>query len=260
MSTRETVSQSGSAAREEPVGHSKARPGGPDAHLVALQQGAGNQFVQRMLRASPPPFSRGRRASPIRRGRALPTIQRYRVRVPRNADCETVADWLDSSGPHSPDWALTTVDFSLRPAPHVEAGEGDGEYVVTFPTATVGISKTVDMPNWRPPAGPMREAWSAAYAELRTHEAEHEAIGDRWKTTLEGRLHEFSTTVTAESERAAGRQGVAALSVDWEIWGDEHQADQDLIDPFNVTLICPVDEEDEEAGTAIGIEAHGEPS
>ena len=41
----------------------------------------------------------------------------------------------------------------------------------------------------------------------------------------------------------------------------EHQADQDAIDPFYATLNQPAEEEeDAEAETTIGIEAHGETS
>ena len=41
----------------------------------------------------------------------------------------------------------------------------------------------------------------------------------------------------------------------------EHQADQEAIDPYYATLSAPAEEEeDAEAETATGIEAHGETS
>ncbi len=270
MSTRETASRSASTTHEEQTGRSTGRPGGPDAHLLALQRGAGNQFVQRMLRASPPPPSRGRRAPPITRRRAVPAIQRYRVGLPGSADSAALVGWLNSSGPHSPAWALTTPRFTRRSSPHVETVESESEdsdseaeveYTVTFPTATVTVSTRVDMPNWTASNPPMQAAWDAMHSQLRTHEAEHEAIGERWKTLLQERIREFSTTVYGGTESAARTQGIADLAQDWETWMGEHQADQDAIDPYYATLYPPVeDDEDAEAETAIGMEAHGETS
>lgn len=270
MSTRETANRAASTAREEPASRSTGRPVGPDAHLLALQRGAGNQFVQRMLRASPPPPPRGRGAPPITRGRAVPAIQRYGVGLPGSADSAALVDWLNSSGPHSPAWALTTPSFTRTSTAQVETVESESadsdseaevEYTVTFPTATVTVSTTVDMPNWTASNPPMQAAWDAMHGQLRTHEAEHEAIGESWRTLLEERIREFSTTVYGGTESAARRQANADLALDWDTWMGEHQADQDAIDPYYATLYPPVEEEENaEAETAIGIEAHGEPS
>jgi len=270
MSTRETASRAASTTHEEQAGRFTGRAGGPDAHLLALQRGAGNQFVQRMLRASTPPPPRGRRAAPITRGRAGPTIQRYRVGLPGSADATALVGWLNSSGPHSPAWALTTPTFTRSGAPLVETvenesedsdSEAEAEYTVTFPTATVTVSTRVDMPNWTASSPPMQAAWNAMHGQLRTHEAEHEAIAERWKTLLQERIREFSTTVYGGTESAARRQALADLAQDWETWMGEHQADQEAIDPYYATLSAPAEEEeDAEAETATGIEAHGETS
>ena len=100
----------------------------------------------------------------------------------------------------------------------------------------VTVRTTVDMPQWNPTDLAMATAWQAMHATLRAHEAEHEAIADRWKDTLLERLTNLSLTLNVHSRAAAQR---AAVQAEWRGWLIEHQNDQNVIDPFTAVLDCP---------------------
>lgn len=85
----------------------------------------------------------------------------------------------------------------------------------------------------------MTTAWQAMYATLRAHEAEHEAIADRWRHILQDRLANLSLTVIARTRAAAQQAAQAAVQAEWRGWLVEHQSDQNAIDPFTAVLDCP---------------------
>lgn len=221
-----------------------------------LHRTIGNRQVVRLLHDA------GRweaqRAEPRREhgaaGRPTASVQRYAVGVDADASCEEVFNWLQSSSPHKPAWAKTKVKFTWQRDMSATAEEEDDTYTVTVADTSVDVEKNVDMPEYAPTSKGMQEAWSTMYAELRAHEAEHEAIADDWQTTLSDRLAAASYTVTAESEDAAKKKGLALADADWTQWIKDHQAAQDAIDPFFATLTCPA-EDDEESEEWLGDEA-----
>lgn len=184
-----------------------------------LQRHVGNAGVQRLIGPAPYP------------------VQRYRVGVPRTADCETVIQWLNTQSPYRPMWAKTNVRFSWTGTYKVTGTAPDFQVSIANPRVTV--RKPVDMPQWRPRDPALAAAWTGMYGQLRAHEAEHEAIADRWRETLLERLAALSLPITASSRRAALAAARAALDAEWQGWLTEHQADQDAIDPYVAVLDCP---------------------
>lgn len=181
--------------------------------LLNLQRLAGNRAVAGVL---------GRR----------PTIQRWAVGYnAASEDCIAAANWITAHTPHPRGaWARTFVRFARSGTVQV-SGTGT-DLTATFSDPAVTPTKRVDMPTWSPTRPIMAAAWSRASTELRAHETAHEEKGDEWKTELESRLTSFSEPVRS---RAAGE---AELSRQWRQWVADHQADQDLLDPFSVTLDC----------------------
>lgn len=226
--------------RAEPDEPGPAPPGGPALRRLtgsllqsadgglrgravrSLQQTAGNSSVQRLL--NPPS------------GAALP-VQRYAVGVRRTASCQQVIDWLNTQNPHRPAWAKTTPRFNWTGGVEVTGSAPD--FQVSISNARVTVNTTVDMPQWNPADPAMTSAWQAMHATLRTHEAEHEAIADRWKDTLRERLTALSLTVSAGNRAAAQQAAQAAVQAEWRAWLVEHQNDQTAIDPFTAVLDCP---------------------
>jgi len=132
--------------------------------------------------------------------------------------------------------------------------EEEGTYTVTVADSAVTLTKVVDMPQYAPASRGMRQAWSAMYSELRTHEGEHETIADEWQTTINENLAAAEYTVTAGSADEARQRGLALADGDWTQWIADQQAAQNAIDPYFATLTCPAEDEGEEEA-AIGEEA-----
>jgi len=211
------------------------------AHLTDLQRAVGNQHVLHVLR-SLPGAEPGRRS---RRG-GFP-IQRYAVNQPASAGAEALVNWLNTSSPHQPAWAKTTANFSWKRQMSAEPVEDEeGRYRVTVADSTVTHTNAVDMPTWTAARPPMQASWDAMWSELRAHEAEHEAIGTGWKTTLEERLAAAEYVVSASSVAGAKAAGLALADADWATWIAEHQADQTALDtpPFFATLMEPAEEDE----------------
>ncbi|HWQ14150.1 MAG TPA: DUF922 domain-containing protein [Roseiflexaceae bacterium] len=191
--------------------------------LVELQARVGNAAVERAL------------------------AQRYPVRVRPGASCAQVVDWLNTSNPHAPDWALTRAGFTWS-----------GGFTITgsAPSFTLSLSNPqvrmsgprVDMPEWRPGSPAMREAWQDMYARLRRHEAEHEAIARRWHATLTERLQNLSLEVNASSRAQVRRRARALVNAAWDSWLAEYRADMTSIDPHTEELHCPTAQADAPAG------------
>lgn len=183
------------------------------ASLLQLQRLAGNRAVAGAVRG-------------------VPTIQRWAVGYnAATEDCVAAANWITAHTPHPRGaWARTFVSFS-RTGNLQTSGTGTN-LTATVADPAVTHSKRVDMPTWSPTRPSMVAAWSRASTELRAHEATHEQKGDEWRTEMQSRLASFSAPVRS---RAAGE---AELGRQWAQWLVDHQADQDTLDPFTVTLDC----------------------
>ena len=88
------------------------------------------------------------------------------------------------------------------------------------------------MPQWAPTHPAMRTAWTVMTADLRVHEAQHEAIGERWKATMVDRLKNLSLSVGSRND------GQRTVQTEFDGWVAEHQAEQSSIDPFTAMLDC----------------------
>jgi len=196
-----------------------------------LQQERGNAYVQRVM---------------AELQKVPQSIQRYRVGVPANADCATVLDWMNTSNPYAGEgnWAKTRVRFRWSGGLNITGSAPDFHVSVVNPRVTV--SKTVDMPQWRPRDRALRSAWRNMYRTLRAHEAEHEGIGTAWRTILLDRLRALDLPVTAPDRATAMRQANDVVNAEWSTWLDEHQEAQSAIDPYTAPLECP----EEEASTS----------
>lgn len=195
--------------------------GGRNRVLGAIGQTVGNQAVQRLM------------------GNGAPTVQRWAMSLDRSTeDCAVVASWINAHTPHPRGgWARTRVHFSWTGTTTFTGEAPNLEVSVTG--ASVSHTKSVDMPIWSPTEPGMRSAWGTAWANLRAHEAEHERIGDDWRSELETRLASLRESVPSE---AAGRRRVEEL---WNSWKVEHQDAQSAIDPFFTNVNCPDIEEPE---------------
>lgn len=183
---------------------------------TALQRRHGNAAVQRLLA----PAS------------ALP-LQRWAVGLNRaTTDCGQIVSYIDANSPYRPAWAKTRVRFNWGGSPAYTESEGVTTATVSNPTVTKTVS--VDMPEWSPTDPAISQAWGPMYGTLRAHETRHEEIATTWKATLTSRLSALSVTV-ADRKIATFN---AAVQAEWNAWLAEHQADQDLIDPFTAILDC----------------------
>lgn len=201
------------AADDRAHEHPSTRPP-TAAGLLHLQRSAGNAAVARH-------------------------VQRYAVGVPATADHAALMSWLTTKNPYAPDSAAkTNAKFSYKVA-WVAKGEPGSWTVTPAAGAAVTMTKTVDMPVWAAKDPKLQQEWAAGVAALRTHEGAHEALATTWKTNLEGRLAAFSTTSTADNETGAGKDASAELATQWQTWLDEHQAAQEALDPYAVTVTDP---------------------
>jgi len=114
----------------------------------------------------------------------------------------------------------------------VQVSGSGTDLTATVNNPAVTHTKRVDMPTWSPTGPTMAAAWSRASTELRAHEAVHESKGDEWRADLQSRLALFSEPVRSQAA------GEAELNRQWTSWVADHQADQNLLDPFTVTLDC----------------------
>jgi len=162
----------------------------------------------------------------------VPTIQRWAVGYnAASEDCVAAANWITGHTPHPRGaWARTFVSFTQGGT--VQTTGTGTNLTATVANPSVTHSKRVDMPTWSPTRPTMSAAWSRASTELRAHEAVHEQKGDEWRTELESRLTSFSAPVRSQ---AAGQ---TELNRQWTQWVADHQTDQNLLDPFTVTLDC----------------------
>ncbi|KRA38810.1 MULTISPECIES: DUF922 domain-containing protein [unclassified Nocardioides] len=183
--------------------------------VLALQRAAGNGAVARLM-----------------------AVQRYAVGAKKDADSATVLAWLAANSPYAPEAAHTKAAFSMKRAfDATESKESPGTWTVTVKSSSVAMTKSVDMPTWAPTK--IKAEWDAAHSALRAHEALHEGVADKWKTTLEGRLSTFTHTTAASSWDDATAKAGVELNALWATWIQEHQDDQDKLDPYAVTIGAP---------------------
>jgi hypothetical protein len=212
-----------------------------DRHsAVALQRTLGNAVVCRLLQQ--------RRTSQA----TAPRIQRYPVDAPCDADCDTVLDWLNTESPYAGDgnWANTTCTYDVRKGkPVASPYEVDGitYFRVRLKQPRVSVACSVDMPRWKPCNRATREAWRAAWARLRKHEAEHEAIGREHRKVMETFLTELDIYTDATDRADAVAQADAVINDDLARLEAEAQEAQTAIDPFRAPFDCPDDGTEDES-------------
>ncbi len=207
-----------------------------------LQERSGNVAVQRLVGVV---------------DAGLP-VQRWAVGLARGTtDCATVVSYLDVNSPYkaTSGWARTRASFVWGGSPSYTESGGVITASVTSPTVTPTVS--VDMPTWSPTNATMASAWSGMTANLRAHEARHEAIAATWLTTLRTRLAALSVTVPNRTLAAFNR----AVQAEWDGWIAEHQAAQNAIDPYTAILDCSGGEGEESETVGVGEESAfgGEP-
>lgn len=195
--------------------------------VAALQQRHGNAAVQRLIAGTD----------------GLP-VQRWRVGLPAaTSDCARVVRYMDTHSPYrrGDGWAETRAHFRWGGQPQISEESGVFWGSVANPTVTPEVH--VDMPEWTPTDPAMAAAWAAMYADLRAHEAEHEAIAARWEGILRANLAELNAQMPNRTEGAWR----AAVQREWGNWLRSHQDDQDLIDPYTAILDCSGGEPTEES-------------
>jgi hypothetical protein len=210
----------------------RADAGTRERLVGTLQRLHGNDALQRLF--APPD--------------ALP-VQRWRVGLPRRTtDCDRIIDYVSTNSPYgtTSGAARTNARFRWHGTPtHSDAGDA---LTATVHNPRVTKKVTVDLPRWSPTDPAISAAWSAAMADLRAHEARHEAIAETWEATLLGRLTALSVPL---ADRRAGTF-TAAVQAEWDGWIADHLAAQEAIDPYWTTFTCPAPSEEAEAEPAPG--------
>lgn len=181
-------------------------------------------------------------------GFATLPVQRWAVALPAGTtDCARVVSYMDATSPYraTSGWARTNARFTWGGDPAYSTADGVTSATVSNPTVTPSVN--VDMPRWTPTDPAMASAWSSMTADLRAHEALHEAIATRWDTTLRSNLSTLTVTV-ANRNIATFR---AAVQAEWDGWLGQHQAEQTGIDPFTAVLDCSGDSRGSSEATPI---------
>jgi predicted secreted Zn-dependent protease len=237
---REVGAAGAAGAPREPTAAPRGLNGGRGrVSVLALQRRFGNAAVQRLLASDVTPTAQHEAVQRLAGG-DLP-VQRYAIGLKATASCDEVLGYIGAHSPYSPEAAHTKVTFTWTGDPVVAGAKPD--YTVTYPAAVVTVTKKVDMPMWSP-TGPMQAPWNAAWAKLRKHEGEHEAVGDKWKATLETNLRALSLTISASSPTAAKTEAKKQAEAEFKGWLPDHQKEQLALDPFEVIIDCPAEESD----------------
>jgi predicted secreted Zn-dependent protease len=198
-----------------------ADSGARERLVGTLQRLHGNTAVQRLLEPAGAP--------------ALP-VQRWRVGLARGTtDCERIVGYVNAHSPYAATsgWAQTKARFRWHGNPAYTDDGGTLTATVANPRVTPTV--TVDMPTWAPTDPGIRDAWSATMADLRAHEARHEAIAEEWEATLLDRL----TNLTVDVANRRRRTWTAAVQAEWNGWIADHQDAQLAIDPYEAVFTCP---------------------
>lgn len=260
--------------------------------VSSLQRQNGNQFVQRLVadyqkqdiqrhgdgcaacggqHVEDEEQVQVQRAPNLRRA---PYIQRYTV--PGSLSCMGTVSYMNQSSPYRPNWAKTSPHYTFVGAT-TDSNErlDDGSYIYTMQgRSSNSITHTApqDLPNWNPTARPNREAevaaWNTMHGTLQAHENEHVRIAEENRVAMETDWQNVNIEGTGASLAAARTDAARQLREDKALWLAQSQAQQDMIDPFSVELVCPAPPaEDEEGASAestsaepitVGGQAHGE--
>lgn len=207
--------------------------------MARLQRSVGNAAVQRLMASRVP----------------LRPVQRWAVGLARGqSDAGAVVRYINANSPHpNKAWALTKVAFTANKDLAVSGTAPDFTVAPTNPA--VSYTKTVDMPTWSPSDPGMAASWASMSADLRAHEAEHEAIGDTSQASMLTNLQGWSHSATAKPSAAAKSEAKAQLDADWAGWLADHQTDQNAIDPYYAMLDQPAPAQSESAESAPESEA-----
>jgi predicted secreted Zn-dependent protease len=206
--------------------------GGLDAARIGyLQQTIGNAAVGRLL-------------------------QRYKVPYGPDAECAEVVNWINTSGPYVKTSGAAQTKTPLKASWGQPKAEGTKpDFVVTVPDVKVKLEKpSVDMPEWNPSDPEVAKAWSAAMADLRTHEAEHEKKGQEYEKLAQDDLAKKSEQVTANSADEAIGKAKPKFQDAFKGWVDKLQAAHKSIDPYLAKITCPPKKTSQ---SAEGAEAEG---
>ncbi len=261
--------------------------------ISSLQRQNGNQFVQRLVadyqnhdiqREGDGCAACGgqheedeeqlqvQRAPDLRRA---PYIQRYTV--PGSLSCIGTVSYMNQHSPYRPNWAKTSPHYTFVGSTNDshERLEG-GSFIYTMQgQASNTITKTApqDLPQWNPTERPNRDAevsaWNTMHGTLQTHENRHVEIAEENRVAMESDWQTVNIEGSGASLAVARQDAERQLREDKQLWLDQSQAQQNMIDPFSVELVCPAppveDEEGESAESAsaaepivVGGQAHGE--
>ena len=250
--------------------------------ITTLQRQNGNRFVQRLVENYQTPIlQRGATGcadcaqheeedEPIRR---IPDIQRYTV--PGNLSCMGTVEYINAHSPYLPNWAKTAPHYTFVGTTEDSHEQlEDGSYVYRMagrPTNTITHTAPQDLPQWNPTERPNREAelaaWNQMHATLQTHENRHVEIAQTNETAMQDDWQHVNIEGMGSTLGQAQADAESQFRADKALWLAQSQAQQDMIDPFSVTLTCPAPPvEDEESASAessaepvsITSQAHGD--
>jgi len=171
-----------------------------------------------------------------------------RYKVPSSLACKDVASWLDSNSPYKPEWAQTACDYSfngdLRVSPPKKVGRRVQVTVKGHKGLSVSVDCFVDRPEWTPSArqhgGAEQAVWIRMRAVLDKHERAHQAIGKKWRPTIERQFQVVNFSVTGDDEADAKEKAVTKVQTEQAKWVGPAQQAQNAIDPFrDAVLRCP---------------------
>lgn len=185
-------------------------------------------------------------------------------------------EYMNQSSPYRPNWAKTEPHYRFVGSTH-DSNERleDGGYIYQMQgrdTNTITHTAPQDLPQWNPTERPNRDAevaaWSAMHGTLQAHENEHTVIAETNRVAMEGDWQAVNIEGSGSSLAQARADAASQLATDKALWLAQSQAQQNMIDPFTVTLTCPAppveDEEGESAESAsaepisITSQAHGD--
>lgn len=243
--------------------------------IKSLQRQNGNRFVQRLV-ADYQTQSIQRDATgcadcaqhdedeePVRRMvdnrrvpivRRAPAIQRYTV--PGALSCMGVVQHINSSSPYRPNWAKTRPRYTFvgtTDDSNETLEDGTVLYHMQGRSAnTVTMTVSQDLPEWIASERPNREAeqaaWDTAHSTLQTHENGHSTIAETNRVAMEGDWQGVVIEGSGANLAQARQDAESQLATDKQLWLDQSQAQQEMIDPFSVTVTCPAPPvEDEES-------------
>jgi hypothetical protein len=220
---------------------------GPSARAAKLEVGApGDRYEREAEQLSEAIVRTPDLPGPMLASRSAAALQRYEV--PGNLPCRDVVGWLDSNSPYRPEWAQTACEYSfngqVRVSPPRKVGTGVQVTVIGGKSLSVDVDCPVDRPEWTPSPRPNGDAEQAAWIRMRAvldkHEREHQAIGRRFRPTIEKQFQAVNFVVAGSDAADATAKAEAKLQEEQREWVDAAQKAQSSIDPFREAVLrCP---------------------